>query len=231
MYKKSIRVCAIIFSMVIITSGCSNSLKDENTKLTKEINSMKEKNSELEKSVDKLMEETKNLNVKLKELEGKNVLISEKVYKHKNSIYPIYSADVNTYAKEVYFVTYLSEDLSLKNKLDTLAKTLSKVYFSNLPIEVAEITEVNGKKIAVINLKESKENQKIIDTSQFREQSWSRSYFQGSSGGTITTVCLVETFLQNEYEGQWIDGVKFLYNNKIINFDHVPRLGEVSYRK
>lgn len=209
MNKKLIILCATFFSVVIIASGCSNSLKDENIKLTKEVSVMKEKSSDQEKSIEKLKEEIKN----------------------KNSTYPIYSADINTYAKEAHFGTYIADDLPLKDKLGTLAKTLSEVYFSNLPIEVLEITEVDGKKVAVINLKESEENQKVTDNLEFKGQSWSRNYFQGSTGGNITSVELIETFLQKDYKGQWVDGVKFLYNNKNINFDHVPGLSEVSYRK
>jgi cell division protein FtsB len=231
MRKKLIKLCATIFSVIIITSGCSNSLKDENIKLTKDVSSMKEKNSGLEKSFEELKEETKKLNSDLEELKSKNLLISEKVSKSKNSVYPIYSANVDTYAKEVIFGTYIPENLSLKNKLDAIAKTLSEVYFDKLPIEVSEITEANGKNIAVINLKENEENQKIMDTSQFKGKSWATSYFQGSTGGTMTSICLIETFLQKDYEGQWIDGVKFLYNNKVCDFQHVPQLGEVSYRK
>ena len=234
MYKKLIILCATIFAVVTITTGCSNSLKDENVKLTKEISAMKEKNSELEKSATALKEESKNLSNKLEALEAKDVFINEEVSKNKNSVYPIYSADVNTYAKEIHYGTYIPENLSVKNKLDALAKALSEVYFNKLSIEVSEITEIDGKKIAVINLKESEENEKINDQSQFKGISWARNYFQGSCGGTTTSICLIETFLQKDYEGQWIDGVKFLYDNsnvKITNFEHIPSLGEVSYRK
>jgi len=229
MHRKLTILCATIFAVVIITSGCSKTLKNENINLTKEVSSMKEKNNVLEKSIVEFKEETKSLNDKLKELEVKNIIISERG--SKNNVYPIYSADVNTYEKEVHFGTYIAESLSLKNKLDALSKTLSEVYFDKLPIEVLEITEANGKKTAVINLKESEENQKTTDTLQFKGQSWARNYFQGSTGGTMTSICLIETFLQKDYEGQWIDGVKFLYNNKVISFDHVPSLGVVSYRK
>ena len=232
MHKKLLILCATIFTVVMITSGCSNSLKDENVKLTKEITAIKEKNSELEKSVEKLREESKDLNNKLKELKAEDAFINEEMSKHKNSVYPIYSANVNSYIKEIHFGTYISPNLSVKNKLDALAKTLSEVYFDNLPIEVPEITEINGKKIAIINLKESEENQKISQRVQFKGKSWANNYFQGSTGGTMTSICLTETFLQKDYEGQWIDGVKFLYNNmKISDFQHVPSLGEVSYRK
>ena len=231
MHKKSIILYATIFAVIMLTSGCSNSLKDENVKLIKEVSSIKEKNSGLEKSIVVLKEETKILNTKLEKLEAKNVFTGQNVLENKNSVYPIYSANVDTYAKEVHFGTYIAENLPLEEKLDVIANTLSQVYFSNLPIEILEITQINGKKVVSINLKESEENQKIVDTSQFKGKSWAGNYFQGSTGGTTTSVCLIETFLQSDYEGQWIDGVRFLYNNKVINFDHIPSLGEVSYRK
>ena len=80
MNKKLIILCATIFSVVIITSGCSNSLKDENIKLTKEVSSMKEKNSELEKSLEELKEEIKNKNNTIENLRNSvDSLIAENV--------------------------------------------------------------------------------------------------------------------------------------------------------
>lgn len=235
MYKKIISLCVVMFTVVMLTSGCSNSLKDENVRLTKEISVMKDKNSKLENSVEELTEEAKNSNTKLKDLEASNAFINEQISKHKNSVYPIYTADVNSYAKEIHYGTYISDELSIKNKLDALAKALSQVHFNKLPIEVSEITETDGKKIAVISLSESEENQKISDVSKFKGDSWATRYFQGSTGGKMTSVSLIETFLQSDYKGQWIDGVKFLYNNKnnknIAGFDHVESLKNVSYRK
>ena len=231
MNRKLTILYATICAVVMITSGCSNSLKDKNASLTKEISTVKEKNIVLEKSVVDLKEETKSLNTKLEELAAKNVFVNETDSKSKSNVYPIYSANVNTYDKEVHVGTYIAENLSLKSKFDAISKTISEVYFDKLPIEVIEITETNGKKIAVINLKESEENQKVTDISRFKGKSWASNYFQGSTGGTMTSICLIETFLQRDYKGQWIDGVKFLYNNKVISFDHVPSLGEVSYRK
>ncbi|MGH4140774.1 hypothetical protein [Clostridium sp.] len=231
MYKKIISLCVVIVTVVVLISGCSNSLKEANTTLTKEISTMKEKNSKLENSVVELTEESKSLKTKLKDLESNAGFVKEEISKPKNSVYPIYSADINSYIKEIHFGTYISEDLSVKNKLNALSKAISEIHFNNLPIEVYEITEIDGKKIAVINLKESEDNQKISDVSQFKGSSWATGYFQGSTGGKITSVSLIETFLQKDYEGQWIDGVKFLYDNNIIKFEHVPDLGEVSYRK
>ncbi len=230
MYKKIISLCTAILAVVIITSGCSSSLKDENARLTKEISVMKEKNVGLEKSVMELGQQSKNLNTKLKDLQAKNVSINEKMSKD-NGVYPIYSANINSYTKEIHCGTYISEKLSLKNKLDALAIALSEIDFNKLPIEVSEITEIDGKNIAIISLKENEENQEISDQLQFKGESWVRNYFQGSAGGTITSVSLIETFLQKDYEGEWIDGVKFLYNNKICDFQHVPALSKVSFRK
>jgi predicted nuclease with TOPRIM domain len=232
MYKKVISLSVVMLVLVMIASGCSNSLKDENAKLTKEISDMKEKTSKLQDSIVELTEQAKNSNTKVKDLEASNAIISEQISKQKNSIYPIYSANINSYAKEIHFGTYISDNLSLKNKLDALAKALSVVQFNNLPIEVSEISEIDGKKIAVINLKESEENQKIRDVLKFKGYSWATGYFQGSTGGTMTSVSLIETFLQKDYEGQWIDGVKFLYNNLVIDtFQHIESLNKISYRK
>ncbi|MBZ9686352.1 hypothetical protein G9F72_008420 [Clostridium estertheticum] len=234
MYKKIITLWVILLAVAMIGSGCSNSLKEENVKLTKVISTMKEQNSKLENSIVELTVESKNSKAKLKDLEASNAFISEQISKQKNSVYPIYSADVNSYAKKIHFGTYIAENLSLKNKLDALAKALSEVNFNNLPIEVSEITEIDGKKIAVINLKETEENQKIKEQAQLKGYSWARTYFQGSAGGTITSVSLIETFLQKDHEGQWVDGVKFLYTNnnlKIESFDHIESLKQISYRK
>lgn len=231
MYKKVITLCVIMLAVAMIGSGCSNSLKEENVKLSKEISNMKEQNSKLQNSVVELTEESKNSKTKLKDLEASNQLISEQISKQKNSVYPIYSANVNSYEREMHFGTYISNELSIKNKLDALAKALSKIHFNKLPIMVSEITEIDGKKIAVISLSESEENQKISDTAKFIGDSWATGYFQGSTGGKMTSVSLIETFLQSDYEGQWIDGVKFTYNNKMIEFEHVPALAEVSYKK
>jgi len=232
MYKKIILLSGIMLFLIMIASGCSNSLKDENAKLTKEISDMKDNSGKLKNSIDELTQQAKNSNDKVKDLEASNAIISEQISKHKNSVYPIYSANINSYAKEIHFGTYISENLSQKNKLEALAKALSEIQFNKLPIEVSEIVEIDGKKIAVINLSESVENQKISDVSKFKGNSWATGYFQGSTGGTITSVSLIETFLQKDYSGQWIDGVKFLYNNlKIDRFQHVEALNKTSYRK
>lgn len=217
-------VCSLLFILISIT-GCSSSVKEENLKLTKEISTLKEKNTELEKKVGELTEESKTLKDKLN---GEGVQGTDEL---SSNLYTIYTADENTGKKVKDVMIYISKDSTLNQKLGILGKTLSEVYFSNLPIEVSSIKTIDGKKIAEINLRESKENQGISDPSKFKGKSWATNYFQGSSGGAVTATSLVETFLQRDYKGQWVDGVKFLYNGKTIEYDHVPELGEINYRK
>ena len=85
-------------------------------------------------------------------------------------------------------------------------------------IDLVEIKEIGNKKVAIINLKEND------------DELWITTYFQGSSGGNITSTQLIETFLQRDYWGKWIDGVEFLYENSKIDFDHVEDLHDISYR-
>lgn len=115
--------------------------------------------------------------------------------------------------------------------MDVIGNELSQYCFDGLPIEVSEIKKVDGKEIAVINLKESVFNEEIDAPKKFVGRTWKAGYFQGSCGGSITSMELIETFLQRDYKGKWIDGVQFLYEgNNITEFDHVPRLSDINYR-
>ena len=100
-----------------------------------------------------------------------------------------------------------------------LSKTVSEKKFDKLPIEVKSIDTVNGKKVATINLAYSGTKQWVPK-------------FQGSTGGAVTSNTLIENFLQsnNKSKGEWIDGVKFLYNNETIEYDHVSDLSTIKYR-
>lgn len=47
----------------------------------------------------------------------------------------------------------------------------------------------------------------------------------------MTSTALIETILQREHDGEWIDGVKFLYNNSVCDFQHAPELLNINYRR
>ena len=139
-----------------------------------------------------------------------------KVNKIKLSIYTI---DENSLEPNESSTIEVNENLSLEDKLKQLSKAISEKKFDNLPIEVKSIDTVNGKKVATINLADS------------GTKKWAPK-FQGSTGGAVTANTLTENFLQsnNKSKGEWIDGVKFLYNNETIEYDHVADLSTIQYR-
>jgi hypothetical protein len=109
----------------------------------------------------------------------------------------------------------------VEERLQAITKGLSEQVFK-LPMELFEIREIFNQKIAVINVMEASDNTGLYP--------WNSGYFQGSTGGAITSITLVESYLQKGYEGEWIDGVKFLYEGDIIEFDHVYGLRLTQYR-
>ncbi|MCE5220352.1 MAG: hypothetical protein LLF98_03565 [Clostridium sp.] len=139
-----------------------------------------------------------------------------KVNKIKLSIYTI---DENSLEPNESSSIEVNESLSLEDKLKELSKAVSEKKFNKLPIEVKSIDTVNGKKVVTINLTDSGTNKWVPK-------------FQGSTGGAVTSNTLIENFLQsnNKSKGEWIDGVKFLYNNKTIEYDHVSDLSTIKYR-
>lgn len=132
---------------------------------------------------------------------------------------PIYSIDVNTEEPNEVKKVEVSSDATLQEKLEAVAKSVSETNFDNLTIEVQSVDTIDGKKVATINLKDS------------GDKTWHQK-FQGSTGGRITSSTLIENFLQtnNKSNQEWIDGVKFLYNNEVIEYEHVADLSTVIYK-
>lgn len=214
-----------------------------NPSITKKENSQQEKIDELQSKVINIEDEFKNqkdennkLNQELVDLQDSlkrnKELVEEQVkiinnkenwrFKQNNLIFPIYTANWFDGTREILFYTSLPKDFSLEEQLNSIAYKLSQYCFEGLPIDLIEIKEVENKKVAVVNLKEfGKDEDKL----------WTTSYFQGSSGGSITSTQLIETFLQRDYWGKWINGVEFLYENNKIDFEHTPNLNDINYRK
>ncbi|MGV8146760.1 MAG: hypothetical protein ACLKAK_12520 [Alkaliphilus sp.] len=108
--------------------------------------------------------------------------------------------------------------------LNIIAYNLSKNNFRKLPLEITGIENIENEKILVVNIYEPKSSDTM----------WASDFFQGTTGGTITTRTLVESFLQKDSNLEsWIDGVKFTYNGERHNeFDHVYGLfSDVFYRR
>ena len=146
-----------------------------------------------------------------------NEEVTKPVEKENKVKLSIYTEDANTMEIKEISTIEINEDLSLDNKLKELGNALSEKVFDKLPIELKSIDTIDGKKIATINLKDNGDSK------------WTLK-FQGSTGGQITSDSLVETFLQVKYSGEWIDGVKFLYNDEPIEYDHVSSLSQIQTR-
>lgn len=132
---------------------------------------------------------------------------------------PIYSVDVNTYEPNEVTQIKVAANATIQEKLTAIAGSVSETDFDGLPIEIKSVDTIDGKKVATINLKDSS------------DKTWVQK-FQGSTGGQITSNTLIENFLQtnNKTLTDWIDGVKFLYNNENIEYEHVADLSTVKYK-
>lgn len=176
--------------------------KAKEEKAKKEAEEKKKKEAE-EKA--KKEQEAKNNN------QNKDTNIKEKTF-------TLYSVDVSN-DKTITIGNIKTKSDDIKENLDSIAIALSKKNFKSFVIEVKEIKKVKGKSIAYINLKDN------------GNKKWTRDYFQGSTGGYITSTSLIESFLQRKYKGDWIDGVAFTYNNKKVeDTGHIPALTQINYR-
>lgn len=223
MNKKLLKTICGLFIVTLALSGCTASLKEENSALSREIALLKVKNADLESKIS-------DLDNKLKEQQYVFESSSKPAFRNSDNIYPIYTADINTYEVEEDAYIYIAKETSLKKKLDILAKALSEAYFNSLPIKVVRVEEVNNKKIAVVNLEEAAENKGKTDPKDTKGKTWAFDYMQGSTGGTITETQLIETMLQRKYKGQWVDGVKFLYQGGVCAYEHAYSLKDINYR-
>lgn len=194
-------ILSTVLMLSIVMVSCANKLSDAN-------NSTPSSNSTT-------VEQNKD-NTSSSKTETNKPSDDSKVNKIKLSIYTI---DENSLEPNESGTIEVNENLSLEDKLKQLSKTISEKEFGSLPIELKSIDTINGKKVATINLTDSN-NKKWV------------SKFQGSTGGSVTENTLIENFLQsnNKSKGDWIDGVKFLYNNEKIEYDHVSNLSEIQYR-
>ncbi len=116
---------------------------------------------------------------------------------------------------------------SLEKKISTLLDSVSDNNFNNLKIEVVDINEITeGKKSLLLNLKENPGF--IIPDSLGNYRNW-YDFFQGSMRGEQTTIILIESVLQREFAGNWIDEVEFYYQNeKMGDWDHVFLKGKIA---
>ena len=223
--KKFISYTLLILMLVLLFTGCQQEktgnqedltlLKNENVVLTEKIDVLTNRVNDLERSKE----------IVLGLIDEQVTILSSELNNDDYTILPIYHRDINTGEVRVQYYTMLPRDLALEQKIEQLSEKLSSYSFDELPIELLRIESVEGKKVAVINLMDTEERVKTMN-----RRTWAGNYFQGSSGGSQTSDKLRRTFLQENYKGEWIDGVRFLYNNSETDrFEHVGELLEKIY--
>lgn len=226
MNKRAIQsVCSILF-IIIIAFGWSNLLKNERDALKKELVEIKSKLTSMEGA-------NKDLVNQLEELRENNSSTKSSAINNKDNIYTIYTVNIDTSERQADAYLYIPDNTDIKQKLILISNVLSEGYFGSLPIEVVKIEKMNGKEIAIINLRESNENRGIKVDEKLKGKTWATNYLQGSAGGSITSEALIETLLQREHTGEWIDGVRFLYNGGPCDDDHFQHaldLIQINYR-
>lgn len=134
------------------------------------------------------------------------------------SIYTVDSENMSLIKETELRVSRKKPDI--KESLDVILNTISEDKFNGLDLYVDSIVKEEDKDIAVIKLEDK----------GIKNNNWEDNYFKDSAKGKITETILIENILQREIEGDWIDGVKFLYKGKEIKNKNVPLLGEVNYR-
>lgn len=175
-----------------------------------------------DESKDKIENESENKNNNSEtqtETEDKNNTQSNSKNDENSVKFSLYSIDENSLEPNEVGSVSIDASKNLKDKLTELSNSISKTNFDGLKLTVKSIDTVDGKKVATINLTDS------------GNKSWVQK-FQGSTGGQVTANTLIENYLQtnNKSNSEWIDGVKFLYNDEAIEYDHVSDLSEIHYR-
>lgn len=212
--KKMVTKWIAVMSLTFLTlTGCASQTNEQVDNVDQQLIQLEEANKALEENVKTLQQQVDTLTTE------NNSLVLE-IESLKKKEYTLYARDVDTWELvEVEKIT-VDEDATVQEKLQALANGLSKSQFNQLEIAVEAIKKVDGKEIAVINLKDSGEG----------DNTWITKYFQGSTGAEMTKTALEETFLQKDLKENWIDGISFLYNGKELAIDHIT-MGEIIYRK
>ena len=207
----------ILFVILLVISGCQtssviqeeavNALMDENVLMSEKIEGLASRVRSLEQNSDIL----------LGLIDEQVTILSSELDENMYITLPIHHLDITTFEPRAQYYVMMQSDWSLEQKVEHLAEKLSRYSFDGLPIELLEINQLNQRNIAVINLIDPEDREGSI-----YQKTWAGNYFQGTSGGYATTFKLINTFLQEDYDGEWVDGVEFRYNYDVINdFDHI----------
>ena len=147
------------------------------------------------------------------------LLVSISFFITKKEIFNIYTLNIETEDLMIKSQSKLSKSQSIEKKIIFLTKKLSNDNFEKKSIYFDGIKLEEGKKIGYFDLRDTNE-----------KDSW-YPYFQGSFGAFSTKISIVETLLQRDFDGNWLDGIKLSYNGKFEEFDHISFEDAIYWRK
>ena len=134
-----------------------------------------------------------------------------------SDLFAVHGCDVFVgYNPEILYYVEIPNPIPLLDRIQLLANKISRLKFGRRPITVVKIDLRQHKKIAIIDL-----HDREVPLSE--HGTWYYS-FQGTAGGISSWITLTKSFLQKDYQGEWIDGVEFLYNGKQFTndqWDHI----------
>jgi outer membrane murein-binding lipoprotein Lpp len=227
--RKRIVIAMVMVLSVLLFSGCTTKagtgteipqLNEKIAALEVQVKGLEEENAALEAAV-RTLEEAKTVLTRELEALKSGGTVTEPGSSVPVEYYPIYAMDVDSMQRITVSFTGIERTRNLRGKLEEVSRALSSEVFEKLTIDLKEVTTIDGKEIATFNLKDV----------PGIEKAWGEIYFQGSTGGSATIMALTDTLLQKDYQGEWVDGVKFLYEDQAIEFEHVESLGETFYRE
>ncbi len=219
---KKFSVIAILMTMVFaVGCGKGNAEQPETPGDSNEVIVLEEKVQTLEEENKALIEENSELKARIEELTGgKDPVLNPDGQAEGEEELPVFGSNDNGDILLVSSVV-VKTDEPLINKMQFLADELSAKVFKNLEIKAKSIDTIEGKETLVVDLITPKDANAI---------GWTDGYFQGSSGGRSTETALIETFLQREYGGRWVEGVMFTLDGETIGLDHVPNLSQPNFK-
>lgn len=221
MRKNMLRIVAILMSVSLL-AACGNKGADDAGALQETITNLEERVKGLEADNAALTEENETLKAEIAVLKGETpeTPVETPVEEDEEEL-PIFGAEEDGTMVQVSSVV-VKTDEPLINKMDMMGKEIGEKVFGGLTMKALEIKTVDGKEILYMDL--------IEGSGEVGAKSWVYDYFQGTTGGLGTETALAETFLQREYGGRWIDGVKFTLDGETIEFEHVPNLSDTLMR-
>ncbi len=142
----------------------------------------------------------------------------------------LYGGNADATDIETRLTIALPTDLSPDAALAQLVTVISRLEFCGLPIELVNIEE----KTATINLAEHPWHVDLdpaVPLPGCAGASWQSTYFQGSTGGLITSKTLTHTLLQPDLAGPWVEGITFQYEGAPMDtddWDHLDLSGVIT---